>query len=523
MHTLEEGQKFERYRIIRPSGNGATGVSYEVEDTRQQRTVLLKIIHPWTLLPDAARRQFFREMQAISGLKHPQLAPILNYGEWHGQLFVSRIYAEYGSLLNEYGRNRFRPPLLVEDAVTYATQIANTLTNIHHLGYIHGSLTFSNLLINQEPTPSQLDTLLIADAALATFVRRMGQSPVAFFPMSAAPEQFEGQTTPASDQYALAVLLYFWLAGRPPFLGTHEEIRNQKSQGIIPSLLPFNANVTYGLENIIRRALSANPGHRFANVNTFVQALRRVLEVDAMRSPKQDAIILTTATQRPTEPDTEPVRRIEPDAPQPHPEPKLPPTPRPEPNSEPLPEGPIPTTPDPLPSGPLPLEPDIAQPIPDATPFAPPEIEPVKPTRPEPSPKKENLTDTEPLPAVKLPPLPANDTYLVITPPITHEPITYPLTSPETSLGHAGSSDILLDQDDSTSRHHALIRMENSQHRIYDCNSASGVIVNGQKLVPEQGQQLDNGDKILIGNYVLIFYSSQPVSYNAQQKEHVLS
>ncbi|GHO84853.1 protein kinase domain-containing protein [Dictyobacter formicarum] len=531
MHTLEEGQKFERYRIVRPSGSGATGSSYEAEDTRHQRTVFLKIIHPWTLLPDAARRQFFREMQTIGSLSHPPLAPILNYGEWHGQLFVARIYTRYGSLINEQGRTWFRPPMDIQNVVTYTTQIANALTNIHNIGYAHGSLTLSNILINQEPTISRDSPFLIADAALGTFVRKMGQPPVTFFPMTVAPEQFAGQTTPASDQYALAVLLYLWLAGRPPFLGTPEEIRTQKSQGIIPSLLPFNANITYELENIIRRALSASPGHRFASINTFVQALQKVLYVGSAqaRSFKHKSDALVRAKQKPVQPNTEPIPRIEPDTPQPIHDP-APPTPAPvrEPNpEEPLRKDPGKTTPDPLPSEPLPAEPDIAQPVPDATPFTPPEIEPGKPAQPKPKPapdpRKEDLINTEPLQAVIKPAATTTDTYLVITPPLTHEHVIYPLIQPETTLGHAGSSDVLLDHDESTSRHHAIIRAENRQYWIHDCSSASGVFVNGQKLIPEQGQLLDNGDEIAIGKYALIFYSNQPASHLIQQKEQVLS
>ncbi|GLV60187.1 hypothetical protein KDH_70090 [Dictyobacter sp. S3.2.2.5] len=537
MHILEEGQKFERYRIIRFAGNGAAGSSYEAEDSRQQRTVLLKMIHPWTLLPDAARRQFFREMQAMGSLGYPQLARILNYGEWHGQLFVARTYTSYGSLINEQGRNWFRPPMDVRRAVGHAAQLSGALTQLHTIGYAHGSLTLSNILIAQDPSTASSSPFLIADAALGTFVRKMGRPPMTFFPMTAAPEQFTGRTTLASDQYALAVLLYLWLAGRPPFLGTPEEIKMHKSQGTIPSLLPFNTDITYGMENTIRRALSPNPGHRFASVSAFVQTLQKALDagLPLARPFRQKSGALTRAEQKPIQPDTEPLRRIEPDTPRPAHEPPPAPEPVRDPDSEPLPQEPIKTSPEPLPAGPRPFEPDIAQPVPDATPFGPPEIQPVEPAQPYPEPEtapapkappkeepKKDIIDTEPL--LPLPePVAASDPYLIITPPQTVEPIIYPLTRDETSLGHAGSSDILLDQDEETSRHHALIRVKDRQCWIHDRSSASGVFVNGQKLVPEQEQQLQNGDEIGIGKYVLIFYDIQPAPHLVQQKEEMLS
>ncbi|GER85867.1 hypothetical protein KDW_00290 [Dictyobacter vulcani] len=370
MQALEEGQKFERYRILHSSGSGTAGINYLAEDTRQRRKVLLKLIHPWAPLPDIARRQFYREINALSHLNQSQLAPIFNYGEWHGQLFIARIYAEYGSLLNEQGRAWFRPPFDAPIAVHYAVHITNALTTIHSLGYTHGSVTFSNLILTQSPQPnSKQNPFLLADSSLATFVRSMGQPRSTFFPSTTAPEQFEGQTIPASDQYALAVLLYFWLAGRPPFLGSPEEIKYNKNQGIIPSLLPFNTTVSYELENIIRRALSPNSTHRFINVSAFAQALTKALNTSVSASNNLKIFSLTpdkNAEQKPLIPETEPIRRIEPDAPQPHPTPIPQPLPTPEPATE-----PVPKVPDPLPAGPLPFEPDIAQPVPDATPLIP--------------------------------------------------------------------------------------------------------------------------------------------------------
>src|SRR6201999_3844097 len=86
MPVLEDGQLFERYRIVRLLGMGVAGESYEAEDSMLLRKVTLKLIHPWQTLPDAARRQFFREMQVISILTHPYLASVLDYGEVDGRL-----------------------------------------------------------------------------------------------------------------------------------------------------------------------------------------------------------------------------------------------------------------------------------------------------------------------------------------------------------------------------------------------------------------------------------------------------
>ncbi|HLX39450.1 MAG TPA: protein kinase, partial [Ktedonobacteraceae bacterium] len=147
MPTLQEKQKFERYRIIRWLGNGTSGESYEAEDTILLRKVTLKLIHPWATLTDAARRQFFREMQDISLLNHPYIAQVLDYGEIDRYLYIVRRYVSSGSLLSNDGRLWYRPPLANADAIRYTIQLAQALEHIHTQGYVHGALTFTNVLV----------------------------------------------------------------------------------------------------------------------------------------------------------------------------------------------------------------------------------------------------------------------------------------------------------------------------------------------------------------------------------------
>ena len=73
------------------------------------------------------------------------------------------------------------------------------------------------------------------------------------------------------------------------------------------------------------------------------------------------------------------------------------------------------------------------------------------------------------------------------------------------TIGRAGSSDILLDRDDLTSRHHALLKRENARFLIYDRRSANGVQVNGLPIQSDNGYPLIDGDHIKIGNYELTF------------------
>ncbi|HEU5227881.1 MAG TPA: FHA domain-containing serine/threonine-protein kinase [Ktedonobacteraceae bacterium] len=470
MQPLEEGQKFERYRIQRKLGRGISGDSYEAEDIRLQRKVTLKLIHPWLPLPDATRRQFFREMQDISALTHPYLATTLDYGEANGQLYIARRFVGPGSLLGSEGRFWFQPPLNVVDAIRLAHQLAQALQFIHNSGYLHGSLTPGNILVLHGLDPQERTApFLLADIGITHFIRRFGQPKITLAPITASPEQFGKRSTPASDQYALAVLLYFWLAGQPPFLGTPEEIERLKLTETIPSLVKHNASVTGEQETIIRRALSVYPEERHPSVIAFT-----------------DALLISLIGSAQEVGSSKPIPSLEPPA-----EPEI------------APYSPIPAS--------------------ESDPFR--SLEKVEPAASlvydshreaaekltessrlhelvqevESSNHHHDFTPKEPES------LPALSAYFTITSLYTPEPCKVLIEREETTLGRAGSSHILLDFDEQTSRHHALLKREGDDYVLYDKDSVSGTFVNGEAIANEEGRILEDGDLVTIGVYQLFF------------------
>ena len=498
MSTLERNQQFERYRITQWLGNGVSGESYEAVDTALQRKVTLKLIHPWSTLPDSARRQFFREMQGISLLNHPYLAAILDYGEIDGRLYVVRRYLSNGSLLGNAGRLWFKPPLSLEDALRYGRQLAQALDSIHNRGYLHGAITFSNVLLlrgpNVEHEPDYAPFLL-ADVGLTNYVRRFGQPPNNLLPITAAPEQVGKRVTPASDQYALAVLLYFWLAGRPPFLGAPEEIEHAKLTGAFPPLFTLNPDTSYKLDEALRRALSVYPEERYPSIAAFANALMALLTLSPVETSLPDPIwqpepfSASTSTQI-TQADPSPVNEL---------------TPMPQ-----LETGDIPAVEPAL----SPLEQilnALAQPIPyvfqaKTRPLPESTTSPAeeRPAQEEISMEQgEEVAETE-MQAAQ----PTTTPSLLISHLSEAEAREFLLEREEIMLGHAGSDDVLLDQDSSISRHHALLKVEAGRYLIYDQRSSSGVFVNDEKLTDGEGRVLADGNHIRIGNYELIFRCS---------------
>lgn len=608
MPTLEARQVFERYRIIEWLGSGVSGESYEAEDTLLLRKVTLKLIHPKTTLPDSARRQFFREMQSISILNHPYLASVLDYGEMEGKLYVARRYVSNGSLLGSNGRLWFHAPLNIIDAIKYAHQLAQVLQHIHNRGYLHGGLTFSNVLVLRGPNienEADYAPFLLADVGLTNFVRRFGQQQTMPLPVSAAPEQLGKRVIPASDQFALAVLLYFWLTGHPPYIGSPEEIEYLKLTETIKPPSFLNAKVTIEQGGMILRALSVYPEDRYPSVLAFADALLATItpkpqpihEIEAVNhveisqgagpdtgsevdvqfpeAPSQDhglsveTSAVTSAESEPAGPqtheslstngtgalplpETAPLAKLETfpqadlvisskpgheDGARLQPEHSsasdfitgIKPESAPEPTPEPPPQI-IPDVPQPLPEPDVPQPtpepaPDIPQPVPEPSPYPTPQP---APDVPQPLPEPGTPTPApQPLPQEALSPreeLPGSQKHqheiqdeqaataarLVITSPYKEKPYEVVLQGEETTIGRAGSSDVLLDQDNLTSRHHALLKREDDHYVIYDRHSANGVQVNGQQLTADSGCELVDGDHINIGNYELTFLFKVP-------------
>lgn len=664
MPVLGNGQIFERYQITRWLGSGTAGESYEAEDRALLRKVTLKLIHPWAILPDSAQRQFFREMQGMSMLNHPFLATMLDYGEVNGRLYIARRYVSSGSLLGPNGRLWFHAPLPVDDAFKYTHQLAQALFYIHQHGYLHGSLSFSNVLVLRGPNPSleneaDYAPFLLADVGLASFVRRFGKPQIEALPVSTAPEQSRKQIVPASDQFALAVLLYFWLAGRPPYLGTPDEVEQLKQKETVTPVSRLNPGITAEQDTIILRALSASPKERHPSVLSFAESLlaslpsrpharqslpgtfmsqpetpRAILYPEPDKAPpvaseeaqlQQTPVLTPTASpgeELPAIPSTEPSdSTLEELLPVPEPAPLLsssiPETPHleetavqaelaplssseePQPELTPLSsdeplvaeepatgstvvEESVPVVPqiqaEPAPAsepevqpvGELIEQPRSARPVVEETPAeaaivgeATPEIPQVQaelapadetaaqltvdqqrelpvsdqqieqPDYGQPS--EDPAADVSHLPTSLLeekradedsgtsstsgeapvvesgsaqPTDTASFPHLLISSPYTSDPYEFVLTGEETNIGRAGSSDLLLDQDDLTSRHHALIKRIGERVLIFDKRSHNGVFINGQKIEGERGYELADGDHISIGNYELIFRSA---------------
>ncbi len=261
------GQQFGNYHLSSLLGEGSFAEVYLGEHRYLKTQAAIKVLA--TQLTNQNVEQFRSEAQTIAHLKHPHIVPVHDFGVEGKTPFLVMEYAPNGSLRKHFPEKTQLPLDLV---VEYIRQIAEALHYAHSAKVIHRDIKPENMLIGDR------EQLLLSDFGIAVVAQTTGYQStkdIAGTFRYMAPEQFAGHPHPASDQYALAVLVYEWLAGEPPFLGSVQEIVAKHLSAIPPSLRQKAPALPPGVEQVIMRALQKNPHQRFSNIKMFATALEQ--------------------------------------------------------------------------------------------------------------------------------------------------------------------------------------------------------------------------------------------------------
>src|SRR5438105_2273635 len=301
-----------RYRILRQLGSGSMGEVYLVEDTRINRQVAIKVIRSESYIysdPNStsdAARLFEREARAIARLNHPNILPLYDFGEEvvNGTPLTYMVmpYCAEGSLatwLQQRGEDNLLSPT---DVAHFIRKAADALQHAHDNGLIHQDVKPQNFLIRSNHN-ERLPDLLLADFGIAKLTAgTSGASQcIRGTPIHMAPEQWEGHPVPASDQYALGIMIYQLLTGRPPFQGGPGQMM-YKHLSVAPQPPgTLNPVLNHDVDTILLRALAKRPENRFPSISTFGKALQEALLMDGptilnpQDKPLTDAIHTTLA------------------------------------------------------------------------------------------------------------------------------------------------------------------------------------------------------------------------------------
>jgi serine/threonine protein kinase/tetratricopeptide (TPR) repeat protein len=265
-----EGRSVTRYAVDTYLGGGGMGVVYQARDTRLGRTVALKFLPPHVSASPEATERFVREARAASHLDHPNIATVHEIDtSADGRRFIAMAYYDGETLDAKIERG----PLPVDEALGYALQIAEGLTQAHEAGIIHRDVKPGNAILTERGAVKLLDFGLARIADTSTLTRpgtRMGTA--AYM----SPEQARGEAVDArTDLWALGVVLYEMLTGERPFQGGRDASTLYAVLHEEP--VPIGrrrGGISAGLEHVVKRLLAKDRDARYPSAPDVVADLR---------------------------------------------------------------------------------------------------------------------------------------------------------------------------------------------------------------------------------------------------------
>ncbi len=268
-----ELQQIGSYVITRLLSESSTGSVYQGRQPRR-KDVIIKVLNAPLRTPEA-REAFLTRAKQLKKLKHRQIAEVQDFGTIQG----SGKQQECGYLVMQLVtgkslRERFPAGTCVEplEVKQVLSPIADALHYAHVNSVLHNNLHPGNLLQGERK-----DILLTGFSLLLLELSLPPDDELAAIPYM-APEHLRGQPTAASDQYALAVMVYEWLCGRRPYGATERErLLRQQEQDVVPSPRGYNDALSEITESVLLHALAPDPGERFPHIQAFADAYLRSL------------------------------------------------------------------------------------------------------------------------------------------------------------------------------------------------------------------------------------------------------
>ncbi len=274
-----------RYRIVGVLGQGGMGTVYEAEQEHPRRPVALKVIRAGVLTPELLRR-FEHESQVLARLQHPGIAQVYEAGmvaDAHGvpmPFFAMELVR--GEALTSFVA---RKHLGTRERLELLSRVCDAVFHAHQKGVIHRDLKPGNILVDESGQPKVLDfgVARATDSDLQTSTLRTDIGQLVGTVPYMSPEQISGdpaELDTRSDVYALGVIAYELLSGRPPYdlrqRMIHEAARIIREEE--PTRLSsINRTLRGDVETIIATALAKDKTRRYASAEAFASDIRRYL------------------------------------------------------------------------------------------------------------------------------------------------------------------------------------------------------------------------------------------------------
>jgi serine/threonine-protein kinase len=327
-----------RYVILGKLGAGSMGTVYRARHEAMGRDVAVKILRADRIAFTNAKARFVREARAMSMLASPHTVTVFDFGELpvdpkdeELEIAGSSLYLAMELLSGESLAQRLDrvTRLSLEEASVIARHALLSLAEAHEKGVIHRDLKPDNLFLARSPGAERGEICKVLDFGIAKVMSdtvrgvdalETQEGMVFGTPRYMSPEQAQGRALDArSDLYALGVLLYQMLTGRPPFVDDDAVVvmaHHIRTVPAPPTRVAPDAGIPRALSDLVLRALSKDPSRRPATARELIAELDRALE-EARASERKGAEPSTkgapvevSAPERKSAPPPLPKRRI---------------------------------------------------------------------------------------------------------------------------------------------------------------------------------------------------------------------
>lgn len=263
----------ERYKIKKMIGGGGMANVYLARDIILDRDVAIKVLRLEYANDEEFIARFHREAQSATSLSHPNVVNIYDVGDEENIYYMVMEYVD-GMTLKKYIQTY--GPVEVEEAIDIMKQITSAISHAHANDIVHRDIKPQNILIDPYGHVKVTD-FGIAVALSATSLTQTNSVLGSVHYLS--PEQARGgMANKKSDIYSLGIVLFELLTGRLPFSGESAvSIALKHLQSNTPSIRRWNPDLPQSIENIVLKATTKDPFHRYDAVFEMEDALDAAL------------------------------------------------------------------------------------------------------------------------------------------------------------------------------------------------------------------------------------------------------
>ncbi|HVC31848.1 MAG TPA: serine/threonine-protein kinase, partial [Steroidobacteraceae bacterium] len=265
------GESFGRYQLRDRLGSGGFAEVYRAYDPEFEREVALKVILSHLAADNDFVERFVHEMRVAARLSHPAIVPVHDVGRSSsGRPFFTMALLSGESLSLRLRRGS---PVTPEEALRILTPIASALDYLAEGGLVHRDLKPANIIVSPRGEGTLIDFGIARVAAATVHLTQTGA--LVGTPAYMAPEQILGHAIgPAVDRYALGVVAYELLSGRPPFGGDTAQILYRQVHELPAPLDHLHPPLPAPVSRALDWALLKDPAQRPATAAAFLAAFR---------------------------------------------------------------------------------------------------------------------------------------------------------------------------------------------------------------------------------------------------------